>query len=228
MNMNFIKEGNKIKFTDTSGISRDTWTLLLNRINYLGYDLEDEDMLKAYFDRGHFLNEDQSLEVLKVFGEFHDESSVSEEEIKEYTKRAVESFGLTNRLDLAGYLLTDGNLLKLSYNDYIRDIDHREISEIFEDLDIGDEHNAPMDRFMKYGHIRLVTRGIDLMYPPTQSQRHILAEIIRRHRKEDYTYFYVDVSNTNGQKVKHFEYDFPTFSTVMNDIDTYFCSIKIG
>lgn len=147
MNMNFIRERNKIKFTDTSGISRDTWTLLLNRINYLGYDLEDEDMLKAYFDRGHFLNEDQSLEVLKVFGEFHDESSVSEEEIKEYTKRAIKSFGLTNRLDLAGYLLTDGNLLKLSYNDYIRDIDHRDISEIFEDLDIGDEHNAPMDRF---------------------------------------------------------------------------------
>ena len=225
--MNFIKENNKIKFTDTSDIPFNTWTKLLNRINYLGYDIEDENTLKEYFDRGTFLNEDQSIEVLKVFGELQEDESISKDEIEKYTKRAVDSFGLTERISLAGYLLSDGRLLKLSYDGYQRDIDHREIRPIFEDLDIGDEHNAPMDRFMNYGHIRLVTQGIDLIKQPTARQRRVIAEIIRKCCNSDYTYFCVDISNSEGRKIKSLEYEYPTISNVMSDIDNYFEAIKL-
>lgn len=224
--MTFERDGNRIRFTDTGGISYNTWLKLLARINYLGYGLPHVDFLKEYFDRHTFLNEDQSIEVLKVFGEEQKDDSISEVKIQEYIDKAKKHFGTTERLSLAGYILTDGTLLKLSYDNWIRDIDHREIRDVL-DVDTSDDASAAMICFINYGNVRLMDRCFELSQPLTTKQRPVIAQVIRKARNSDYTYMSVDIANKTGQVVKTFEYDFPSISQVFSDIDSYFESIKI-
>ena len=224
--MDFIREGNRIKFIDTNNISYNTWLKLLNRINYLGYGIPHVNFLKEYFDRHTFLNEDQSIEVLKVLGEEQEDDSIPEEKIQEYIVKAKNHFGTTENLALAGYILTDGSLLKLSYDNWIRDIDHRDIKEVL-DVDTSDDTSAAMICFINYGNIRLMERCFEISKPPTEAQRRIIAQMVRKARNSDYTYMSVDISNKTGQVVKTFEYEFPTLTTILTDIDEYFESIKL-
>lgn len=224
--MTIERKGNLVKFLDTDGITYNTWLKLLNRINYLGYDLPHVDFLMEYFNRHTFLNEDQSLEVLRVLGEEQIDDTISEETIKEYNQKAKDYFGTTEKLGLAGYILTDGTLLKMSYDDWIRDRDHREIEEVL-DVDTSNDRSAAMVTFINFGNIRVMSRCFEISRPLTIQQKPIIARIVRNARNSDYTYLAVDISNTTGQVVKTFEYDFPSLSDVFNDIDNYFESIKI-
>ena len=70
--MDFEKrEDGCIRFKDTDGINFDVWTKILNAINHLGYRLPDESFVKEYFNRGVFLQPDQSKEVLRVLNHEH-------------------------------------------------------------------------------------------------------------------------------------------------------------
>ena len=220
--MNFIKnEDGCIRFTDTKGIDFKTWTLLLNRINWLGYAIPDEDSVKMYFDRGTFLNLDQSIEVLKVFGELHEPEIYSPAAIERDNQIAKEHFGLTGSFKLAGYLLIDGDLLKFSYDGYIRNIDHREIACPLH-IDTDDDTSAGLIQFINYGNIRLLGRGFELCKPPTPAQRRRLASFIRNTAD-----LYVDIANYMGTVVKSFYYPLASPSEVFCDIDNYFDSLKI-
>jgi len=224
--MNYVVENNLIKFIDTSGISFKMWHDMLVRINYLGYGMPDEDSLKEYFDRGCFLQEDQSKVVLKYLGLIHSDNFINKEEAEKYTEKAKEIFGLTNQLDLAGYILTDGDMLYFSGDGITRDMDHRDIKAIYEDLDIGHEYNAAMNKFMNYGHIRKLNNGIDLMLKPTKDQRRLIQKMVSQTARNTDT-FYVDISNTDGKVVKSFYYDFPLASKILNDIDKYFEELNL-
>lgn len=228
--MNFIRKENCIKFLDTDGITYNTWLKLLARINYLGYDIPHVNSLKEYFDRHTFLNEDQSIEILKVFGKEQKDDSISETisetKIKEYNQKAKEHFGTTQRLSLAGYILTDGTLLKLSYDNWIRDIDHREIKDVL-DVDTSNDASAAMVYFINCGNIRLMEGCFEISRPLTDKQKPVVAQVIKKARNSDYQYMYVDIANEIGQIVKTFEYKFPSVSQVFSDINNYFKSIEI-
>lgn len=218
---------NKIKFLETKGIPYHTWLKLLARINHLGYDMPNVDALRAYFDRGHYLNEDQSIEVLLVFGEMTPVEKISPAQRDKINRKAVDYFGETNRLSLAGYILTDGTLLKMSYDGYQRDIDHREIKDVLDYVDTSNDISAAMIEFINYGNIRLLDRGFEISQPPTEAQRKIISQYIRKVRNSDYTYLYVDISNDEGRVVHTSEYDFPSISEVFSDIEKYFDSISL-
>ena len=174
----------------------------------------------------HCLNEDQSIEILKVFGKEQKDDSISETKIKEYNQKAKEHFGTTQRLSLAGYILTDGTLLKLSYDNWIRDIDHREIKDVL-DVDTSNDASAAMVYFINCGNIRLMERCFEISRPLTDKQKPVVAQVIKKARNSDYQYMYVDIANKIGQIVKTFEYKFPSVSQVFSDINNYFKSIEM-
>lgn len=224
--MEFVKEQNKIRFTDTSNINYNLWLLMLNRINHLGYGIPNVDMLKEYFDRHTFLNEDQSIEVLKVLNEEHDYPQISDEKIADYNQKVKNRFGVTTDLNLAGYILTDGSMICLSYDGYMRDIDHRDIKEVM-DIDTSDDPSAAMIAFISYGNIRVNNRCLEISKLPTHRQKEVIAKFINKARTSDYTYFAIDIANNSGFVVKTLEYDYPLFGQVMSDIEAYFEAITI-
>jgi len=224
--MTIERNGNCIKFIETDNIPYATWLKLLARINYLGYGMPSVDSLREYFDRHTFLNEDQSIEVLRVFGEEQEDTSISKEEIETYIHKAKERFGTTDRLSLAGYILSDGSLLKMSYDNWCRDIDHREIREIL-DVDTSDDASAAMIYFINFGNVRLQERSFEISKPLTEKQKPWIAKLIRKQQTSDYTYMSVDISNIEGRVVKTFEYEFPSINQVFSDIENYFESIRI-
>ena len=219
--MDFVKNENGcVKFTDTAGISHDIWELLLRRINHLGYALPDTDFLKEYFDRHVFLQPDQSREVLIVFGQMHEEKLYSPKQIKRDNQKAKEYFGTTTVPSLAGYLLTDGDMLLFSYEGYKRDMDHREISNVISTDD--DDSTQAMYQFINYGNIRLQHNGFSLSRRPTRDQKQILYQMIYRQPE-----LYVDITNTKGHVVKHMEYEYAFPGFVLGDIEAYFTSLCI-
>lgn len=219
--MEFEKnEEGRIRFTSTDGIDYATWNKLLLRINHLGYAISDVDFLKSYFDRKCYLNEDQSIEVLAVFGEEHNVELYSPEIIKRDNQRAKKLFGVTNDYELAGYLLLDGEMLNFSYDNYMRDMDHRDIKEAL--TEYGDGYSDALIQFVNYGNIRLMQTGFELSKRPTQKQRRMLAGFIRKSPE-----LYVDISNTRGQVVKEFGYQVASPNDVLNDIDSYFDSVSV-
>lgn len=220
--MNFeVNDKGCVKFTDTSDINFDMWSLILKRLNWLGYGMPDEDSVKEYFDKGTFLQKDQSDEVLKIFGQMHETPAYDDTQIIRDNNIAKNYFGLTDNIKCAGYLLIDGDMLNFSYDGYIRSEDHRAIAY---PLGISTEESAcaGLIQFVNYGNIRLMGRGFEICKPPTQAQRTRLASLIRN--EED---LYVDISNYEGHVVKHFCYHYTTPGTVFRDIDEYFESIKI-
>jgi hypothetical protein len=220
------REDNKIRFSDTSGIEFATWTKILNRLNYLGYDMPDENSVKDYFDRHTWLNEDQSIEVLRVFNNEHTKENIyPEEQIKMHNDAAIAMFGQTSRLSLTGYVLTDGRQLKMSYTGHQRDIDHRDIDDVLQ-LD-SDSKSDAMIQFINYGNIRVTSGFLEMSCLPTDKQWPVIAAYVRKIRSEDNPYMAIDIANHNGNVVKTFTYDFPQISTVMNDIRGYFDSITI-
>lgn len=220
--MDFEKNNNGcIRFTDTSGITFDMWTKILNHMNHLGYAIPDENSVKKYFDRGVFLQKDQSIEVLKLFGELHDSPLYTSEQIKRDNEIAKRYFGLTDNFNCAGYLLTDGDMLNFSEDNYIRTHDHREIAYPL-NISTEDSASAGLIQFVSYGNIRLMGHGFELCKPPTTSQRRILARLIRK--TED---LYVDISNYEGNVVKEFAYPIPSVNDVFVDIDGYFENLNI-
>ena len=219
--MTFEKNENGcICFTDTAGISADMWRLILNRFNHLGYAMPDTDSVKAYFDRHMFLQKDQSIEVLIIFGQMHEPDMYPEKQILTDNQKAKEYFGTTENPVLAGYLLTDGSMLLFSYEGYKRDMDHREIYDaIGTDME---ESNDTMHRFVNYGNIRLGNHGFYIARRPNEKQKRMLSQIIRQNPE-----LYVDIANSNGIVVKNMKYEFAGPATVLRDIEEYFQSIDV-
>lgn len=199
---------------------------MLARINYLGYNIYDTDDLKRYFDKHIFLQPDQSTEVLKVFKLMHEDNTISDDLIKSANERAKNYFGVTNDLNLAGYILTDGDLLKLSYDNRTRNIDHRDIDEVLTNIDTSDKQSAAMIEFINYGNIRLMGYNFELSRRPSREQQTIIAALVRKAKRNEYA-INIDISNNNGFTVKSFTYDIPIFSEIITDIEDYFTSISI-
>ena len=224
--MNFItNEKQCIKFTDTRGIDHKTWQKILIQFNHLGYAIPDTDILKKYIESNIYLQKDQSDAVRKVLTASHDKKRYSDERIKNDNQKAIDHFGTTNDPELAGYLLTDGRLLKMSFMNYMRDMDHREIKEVIE-IDSQD-FQAPLTQFMNYGNIRLMLpHGFELICPPTQEQRNAIIRLTAYFRKNPLIEISIDIANQNGHVIKTFRYKKPTAEEILNNIDNYFKQLE--
>lgn len=207
-----------IRFTDTNGISFSMWHKFLNALNHLGYGMPDEDSVKTYFERGCFLQPDQSKEVLRVLNGGHRADQYSVSRINKDNARAKKIFGTTEDFRFAGYLLTDGDMLLFSYDPPYgqRDMDHREIAQALSKVE-DDSYSGALIQFVNYGNIRLMGDGIELSKEPTAAQRRKLASYFRC-----YPNCYVDISNEEGQVVKSMTFNGQFASTILKTIDEYF------
>lgn len=222
--MKFERKDNKIRFSDTQGIDRNTWTKILNRLNYLGYAIPDEDSVKEYFDRHTWLNEDQSIEVLKIFNNEHtNEDLYPKQQVKKHMRQIINLFGTTNDLSLAGYILPDGTLLRMSYSGHFRDIDHREVNDVLQ----LDSPTAAMVQFINYGNIRVTSGSFSFSCAPTDKQWTVISAYMRKAFGDRNPYISVDITNHAGTVVKTFVYKVPRTSTVMENVKNYFNSITI-
>ena len=206
-----------IRFTDTKNIPYSLWEKLLRRINYLGYDIPDTDFLKKYFDSNVFLQKDQSKTVLALLNNEHNEPLYSEKQIIEDTAKIKNIFGTTYNEKIAGYLLIDGTMLRMSYDGYMRNIDHREVSQVID----AESTTDAMIQFINYGNIRMITDGFELSKVPNKAQINTMSRIIHK-----YDCVKIDISNQTGQVIKTFDYTIPILAYIINDITEYFKSLE--
>ena len=169
------------------------------------------------------ISEDVEEEVKKV----SDDRSVVEGQKSnnaEYNKIAEDYFGITNNLDLGGYILTDGNLLdlsgkKLGSDGKTRSIDHREISDAFED------NNVSMEDFINSGNIRYMPESNSVLMAdiPNSKQYKIIEEIINRANGQVNIELMSDANNWGSFRDYSREYpDGTTLATIKRDINAFY------
>lgn len=218
------REDGRIKFNDTSRINYDKWCKLKIQLNHLGYEFEDENDVKDYFDRGTWLNLDQSKATLMVLNNEKPEDLFSPEQIASDIQKAKDRFGLTEIYEWAGYMLPDGSCLDFSDGRYTRIYDHRQIHEAISDsLPENYTYNQPMIQFMNYGCVRMMNNCIAIIQPLTREQKYALKDVISQNLT-----FYVDICNNSGFTVKSIAYE-PVRNPgqIFCDIDAYFEMLKI-
>ena len=169
------------------------------------------------------ISEDVEDEVKKVSD---DRSAVEEQKANntEYNKVAEDYFGITNNLDLGGYILTDGNLLdlsgkKLGSDGRTRSIDHREISDAFED------NNVSMEDFINSGNIRYMPESNSILMAdiPNSKQYKIIEEIINRANGQVNIELMSDANNWGSFRDYSREYpDGTTLATIKRDINAFY------
>lgn len=169
------------------------------------------------------ISEDVEEEVKKV----SDDRSVVEGQKSnnaEYNKIAEDYFGITNNLDLGGYILTDGNLLdlsgkKLGSDGRTRSIDHREVSDAFED------NNVSMEDFINSGNIRYMPESNSILMAniPNSKQYKIIEEIINRANGQVNIELMSDANNWGSFRDYSREYpDGTTLATIKRDINAFY------
>lgn len=224
MSVLFERKEDRIRFSDTSGITHDQFVKIMYRFQYLGYtDLTEPDHIKEYFDRHCFLNEDQSLAVLDILGEqTQTAEDLSDEDANRLISAAVDVFGTTSYFGKAGYLLPDGRLLDFSEGQYQRTLDHRSIHDIFPD---EDDATDCMLRFMSCGCARVSAHNIDMIRPLTDKQRSRLSSYAGKLRTMSDNSFYMDITNPHGNTIRSESYEINILSDMhklIDDADKYF------
>lgn len=139
----------------------------------------------------------------------------------EYAQKAADTFGTTERVDLASYILTNGEMLDFSEGQGYRIKDHREISEIL-DMPDSAEYSDSLIYFMNMGNIRMQTYGIDISAAPNAEQISRLRDVIPEIMKDN-DEFSVDFSKKNGYSAGSVTYPKGTAtSKILSDINEFF------
>lgn len=139
----------------------------------------------------------------------------------EYAQKAVDTFGTTERVDLASYILTNGEMLDFSDGQGYRVKDHREISEIL-DMPDSAEYSDSLIYFMNMGNIRMQTYGIDISAALNAEQISRLRDVIPEIMKDN-DEFSVDFSKKNGYSAGSVTYPKGTAtSKILSDINEFF------
>lgn len=156
----------------------------------------------------------------KVTAELTDKvKSFSNAEIRNYAMKATEKFGVTDKFDNAGYMLTDGKLLDFSDGHGYRVLDHREIKDVLDFLPDNGNRSDGLIQFMNMGNIRMQIGGIDISRAPGKEQIPVLRKFFNENNGE----ITVDFSKENGDNAGSIEYPRGTSSTkILNDIKEYF------
>ena len=143
-------------------------------------------------------------------------------EIYDIISLAIEEFGLTSRLNQAGYILPDGKLLNFGSDGY-RETDHRQIAAIYKQNGIkiwNDEYryNYVVD-FMNHGAIRCdVNSGIlDMTKEPTNEQFYAIKDFVRKAVDVD-----IDFTDDKGNTLHSVSYSDAKPQAVVADIRRYY------
>ena len=227
----FTQKNDQLILSHPEYLSNDDWIEFCGIIRKLGYDFTDPETCKLRFTRlaqntpNFALNPDQANAVRYATG-LAIESKIDYHLIDEINQHLINSFGATDDYTLAGYILTNGQMLNLSYEGYQRDIDHRDITPTLEEID-GVEipenepggNSAGMIWFMNQGAIRISPNTIDLHIPPTIAQKQTLNRFIRYFRGD----IYLDFGTKRGGTAAAKMFPIGTFSSeIMDTIETFF------
>ena len=114
-------------------------------------------------------------------------------------KRAVKKYGTTEYPELAGYLITSGELLDFSEGANARTLDHRDIATLYcasSDACVG------LIRFIQRGNIRISpeSMGIEVYCKPTAQQMRTLRGIARAWGAKNMR---VDISTNKGKNSQY-------------------------
>ena len=160
--------------------------------------------------------------------DLHELQSINKDTIVEsLLDKAKDYFGTTYFKKLAGYLNTDGTYLDFSGERFgnvdatTRSQDHREIADIIDNAESGTD---AMYQYMNEGNIRLMPEapGVDIIKEPTEKQYAQLKDYIDYFLYKEKV-FYIDISDSNGNNIKSFEYSYPTkIDSIVEDIKNYF------
>ena len=145
-------------------------------------------------------------------------------------KDVLAYYGSTYRWAETGYIFKDGTRLDLSgrrdgASGGRRTVDHRDIFDVYEDIDGGEA----MIEFMSRGNIRVSPEnpGINLQVEPTAEQYRLIQDMVERLGwKEEY--FSVDFDDSNGDTVESLTYEGKVSARkVVADIKYYFKEGKL-
>lgn len=168
---------------------------------------------------------EENIEQTTIKKVLDDRTAVNEQKVKnsEYNEIAEGYFGITNNLDLGGYILTDGNLLDLSGKKFgsdgrTRSIDHREISDAWENNDVS------MEDFINSGNIRYLPESNSILMAdiPNAKQYKIISQIIDRANGEVTVELMSDANNWGSYKDFSRTYENLTLAKLKRDINAFY------
>ena len=223
--ISFTKE--RVELTNMLNADEKEWALIAGAAAFAGYGAirsnEHEKLLRLMNvdegDRYTPYRQDMAMWMRVLAGK---DQVKPHPRADEAARRAEEMFGTTNSLSLAGFIDTNGKFLSFSYQGYMRDIDHREIHFIFDDMGIpyDNEMWKALVLFMDMGNIRLLGNGsFDLSACPNERQWGPLNRYMNYFGKE----LYVDLSaRESGLHIATMEY--PVYGTwsVKDDLIRFF------
>lgn len=196
--------------------------LLDSRMQYKGLSIIDKSNTPSTFLQNNIDN--AAEENIKKASE--NRSVVEKQKLSniEYNKKVKDYFGITNNLDLGGYILTDGDLLdlsgkKLGSDGRSRTIDHREISDAFDDFSVS------MEDFINSGNIRYMPESNNLLMSdvPTAKQYKVIERIFEKANGEIRIELMSDANNWGSDKDFSREYSAGTsFSAIKRDINAFY------
>ncbi len=165
---------------------------------------------------------DEDNEVKKV-NENREEVEKQKQKNTEYNNTAKEYFGTTDNLNVAGYILTDGELLDLSGRKFggdgtTRSIDHREVGDAF-------NNEISMEDFINSGNIRYMPESGNILMSdvPTTSQYKAIKNILLKHNGNIRIELMNDANNWGSDKDFSREYPAGTTITVIKrDINAFY------
>lgn len=139
-------------------------------------------------------------------------------------KKAKRKFGITNNVQVAGYINLDGTMLDFSGGYDYRLHDHRDISEIMSDV----SGTKAMNAYIAQGNIRLMPESpsieLDYQHEPTAKQYATIRKVVDTllAKLDNYGRFFVEFSDA-GSSVESREYgrNTPT-SKIISDIQYFY------
>ena len=150
----------------------------------------------------------------------------------DFANQAKNYYGSTYNWKETGYILQDGTRLDLSGRNEgsrggYRTVDHRDIFDINEDLDVYG--TDAMNEFIAQGNIRVMpeTPGINLQVEPNAEQYRLIQDFVERVGWKE-GYFSVDIDNKNGDTIETLTYEGkPSGRKVVADLKYYFKEGKV-
>lgn len=235
------KKGNGTRFIQdfTREADKEGWTLALTPDDSFG--ATSVSRLKKFYKRFGFKenkgkNADLTINESMIRKpeedvRFRKVEPIVDEKSEELFEQAKKTFGTTNNLAEAGYVIPDGSMLDFSgrhlldpgqdssWMNGMRQVDHREITDINYEKDgnTPSGYETDMRDFIRRGAIRLNSGVINLATKPTKGQENVLWGLIRRANGD------VDVDFGDGYDTDHYaSYNHARPERILNDIRRYF------
>lgn len=139
----------------------------------------------------------------------------------DHSQAALEEFGTTTDYEMAGFVLADGRMLKMSQYGQ-KGVQHKRIESVYADA----KGDTAVNRFIQEGNVRIkaTAPGIEIGTENAVSTRQFnaisrfISTSLRSRGR-----FYLDITDTNGNEVASVEYDDrASASDIVYDIKKYY------